>query len=86
MIKRVDESVYQTINDLAQNKFTSGSKVYDLKAGGVGLSEMRFTKDKIGKENLDKIKDVSAKIVKGDIKVPSTPEELTKYEEKLPKK
>jgi len=86
MIKRVDESVYQTINDLAQNKFTAGSKIYDLKAGGVGLSEMRFTKDKIGKENLDKIKDVSAKIVKGDIKVPSTPEELAKYEEKLPKK
>ncbi len=79
MIKRVDEAVYQTIGDLTQDKFSAGSKVYDLKAGGVGLSEMKFTKEKIGKENLEKVKEISAKIVKGDIKVPANSEELTKF-------
>jgi len=83
MIKRVDEAVYQTVKDLNEGKFTPGNKVYDLKAGGVGLSEMRFTKDKIGKENLDKVKAITAKIIKGDIKVPSNQEELAKYEQKL---
>ncbi|MBC8065921.1 MAG: BMP family ABC transporter substrate-binding protein [Chlorobia bacterium] len=86
MIKRVDEAVYQTVSDLSAGKFASGNKVYDLKAGGVGLSEMKFTKDKIGKETLDKVKEVSAKIIKGEIKVPTNPEELTKYIEKLSKK
>lgn len=86
MIKRVDEAVYQTLSDLSVNKFTAGNKVYDLKAGGVGLSEMKFTKDKIGKDNLDKVKEISAKIVKGDIKVPTNAEELTKYVEKIAKK
>ncbi len=86
MIKRVDEAVYQTIKDQASSKFTSGSKVYDLKAGGVGLSEMRFTKEKIGKANLDKVQEVTAKIAKGEIKVPASPEELGKYIQALPKK
>jgi basic membrane protein A and related proteins len=86
MIKRVDEAVVQTITDVSANKFSAGNKVYDLKAGGVGLSEMKYTKDKIGKENLDKVKEISAKIAKGDIKVPSTPEELAKYVEKIAKK
>jgi len=86
MIKHVDEAVYQTIKDLADNKFAAGDKIYDLKSGGVGLSDMKFTKDKIGKENIAKVKEISAKIVKGDVKVPSTPEELAKYEEKIAKK
>ena len=85
MIKRVDEAVFQTIKDLTEGKFSAGNKVYDLKAGGVGLSDMRFTKDKIGKENLDKVKAVSDRIVKGEIKVPTNSEELAKYMEKVGK-
>jgi len=86
MIKHVDEAVFLTIKDLADNKFTATTKVYDLKSGGVGLSEMKFTKDKIGKDNIEKVKAIGAKIIKGDIKVPATAEELTKYEAKLAKK
>lgn len=85
MIKRVDEAVFQTLKDLTEGKFSAGNKVYDLKAGGVGLSEMRFTKEKIGKENLDKVKAISDQIVKGDIKVPTNSEELAKYMEKVGK-
>ena len=85
MIKRVDEAVYQTIKDTSTGKFTAGNKLYDLKIGGVGLSEMKYTKDKVGKENLDKIAQVSAKIVKGEIKVPANPDELAKYLDKIAK-
>lgn len=79
MIKRVDEAVYQTIKDVQAGTFAAGNKVYDLKAGGVGLSEMKFTKDKVSKETLEKVKEVSAKIVKGEIRVPANAEELGKF-------
>ena len=82
----VDLAVFDAIKDLADNKFKGGNKVYDLKSGRIGLSDMKFTKDKVGKENLEKIKAVSEKIVKGDIKVPSTLDELAKYEAKIAKK
>jgi basic membrane protein A len=86
MIKHVDQAVFDSIKDLADNKFKGGTKLYDLKSGRIGLSEMKYTKDKIGKDNLAKIKAISDKVVKGDIKVPSTLDELSKYEAKLAKK
>lgn len=76
MIKRVDEAVYQSIKDLKDGKFAAGETIYDLKAGGVGLSEMKFTKDLIGAENLAKIDEVKGKIISGEIKVPTTMAEL----------
>jgi basic membrane protein A and related proteins len=79
MVKHVDEAVYQTIKDVRDGKFTAGVKVYDLKGGGVGLSEMKFTKDKVGKENLARLDKVKAQILKGEVKVPATREDLTKY-------
>lgn len=79
MIKKVDESVYQTIKDLQEDKFTSGAQVYDLKSGGVGVSEMRFTKDKIGQANLDKLAEVEGKIKSGEITVPQTAAELAAF-------
>lgn len=79
MIKRVDESVFQSIKDLQEGKWDTGVKVYDLKSNGVGLSDMTFTKDLIGEANLAKIKEVQDKIVAGEIKVPATMDELTAY-------
>lgn len=79
MIKRVDEAVFQTIKDLQDGKWSAGTNLYDLKANGVGLSPMTYTKDAIGAENLKKIEDVKAKIVSGELKVPATMDELTAY-------
>jgi basic membrane protein A len=79
MIKRVDEAVFLTIKDLKEGKFAAGSTVYDLAAGGVGLSEMRHTRDKIGPERLAKVEAIAAKIKSGDIKAPSTSDELRAY-------
>ncbi|MCU0317326.1 MAG: BMP family ABC transporter substrate-binding protein [Fimbriimonadaceae bacterium] len=71
MIKRVDEAVFQTIKDVTEGKFSSGEKVYDLASDGVGVSEMRHTKDLVGAANLQKLEEVRAKIKSGEIKVPS---------------
>lgn len=85
MIKRVDESVYSTIKDVLDEKFTPGSKVYDLAAGGVGLSEMKYTKDLIGKEKIDKVNAAAEEIKAGKIKVPTTKSELDSYRAGLQK-
>lgn len=79
MIKRVDSAVFQTVSDLKGGSFTSGVKVYDLKADGVGLSPMEFTKDAIGPENLKKVDEVKAKIISGEIVPPSSPESLAAF-------
>jgi len=79
MIKRVDEAVYSTITDVQKGAFSSGEKVYDLKAGGVGLSEMTHTKDAVGAENTAKVAAIAEKIKSGEIKVPATKEELDAY-------
>lgn len=80
MIKRVDEAVFSSIKDLQAGKFSAGEIVYDLKANGVGLSELRFTKDIIGAENLKKLDAVKADIISGTIKVPTTEAEFTAFQ------
>jgi basic membrane protein A len=79
MMKRVDVAVYETIKELKDGSFSAGTRVFDLKAGGVGLSEMKFTKDKVGEANLAKVKEVSDKVTSGEIKVPTTKDELAAY-------
>lgn len=84
MIKNVDVGVVQTIKDLKDGKFSGGEKVYDLASGGVGLSEMRFTKDMIGEGVLKGIESVKAEIVSGKIMVPATEKEYTEFLTTLP--
>ena len=79
MVKHVDEGVYGTISDVKKNSFTPGEKVYDLASGGVSLSPMTYTKDKIGPDALKKVDAVAADIKSGKIKVPTTQSELDAY-------
>lgn len=79
MIKRVDVAVFETIKDVKDGKFTAGTKQYDIKVDGVGLSPFTYTKDVIGAENLKKIDEVKKQIIDGKIVVPAKPDDLTKY-------
>ena len=68
MVKRVDLAVSDFIASVKEGKFQAGNKVYDLKAGGI---EYALSGGKIDdmKAQLEELK---AKIVSGEIKVPST--------------
>jgi basic membrane protein A len=80
MVKHVDQAVYQTIKDTATDKFTPGTKEYNLKVEGVGLSAPKsYTKDVIGKETLARVAKIAESIKKGTLKVPSTPDTLAAY-------
>ena len=79
MIKHVDEGVFLTVKDLKDGKFTPGPVVYDLKVGGVGTSDFAHTKDIVGADNLKKLDDIKAKIIAGEIVVPSDEASYNSY-------
>ena len=69
MLKRVDVSVFNTIKEQADGMFAGGVKIFDLAVDGVGYSTTGGFVDDIVAD-LDEWK---AKIVSGEIVVPSTP-------------
>ena len=71
MIKHCDEAVFQTIKDIKDGTFAPGTKVYDLKSKGVGLSDMKNTKDIVGAATIAKIDQVTKDIIDGKIVVPT---------------
>ncbi len=85
MIKRVDEAVFQTIRDEIDGKFTAGEVVFDLKANGVGLSEMRNTKDKLPEGAFAKVEEMAAKVKDGSLKIPDKVEDVAAFLAAAPK-
>ena len=69
MLKQVDVATFDFIKSVTEDKFTAGTKVFDLKAGGVGYSLTGGKVDDI-KTKLD---DFKAKIIAGTIVVPTKP-------------
>jgi len=68
MLKKVDVATFDFIKALTEGKFVAGTKVYDLKVGGVGYSTTGGKIDDI-KAKLDAYKQ---QIIDGTIQVPST--------------
>ena len=69
MLKKVDVATFDFIKSLTEGKFTAGTKVYDLKVGGVGYSTTGGKIDDI-KAKLD---DFKTQIIDGKIVVPTKP-------------
>ncbi len=67
MVKKVDVGVFDFIKSVKDGTFKAGTKAFDLKAGGVDYSTTGGKVDDI-KAKLD---DYKAKIIAGEIKVPS---------------
>jgi basic membrane protein A len=70
MIKRTDLGVAATIKQYKDGKFPGGKSVtLGLAEDGVGLSEMKYTKNLIPAAYLAKVDELKKKIVSGEIKV-----------------
>lgn len=79
MIKGVDNSVFDTINAVSTGTFQAGEKVYDLASGGVGMSELKHTRQLIGNANIEKVDAIYTKIKNHEIFIPATEKELKTY-------
>ncbi len=83
MIKRVDQGVFLSAKNYLDNgKFAGGYISYGLKENGVAIAVNDFNKDKLS-GILDKINDLSQKIVNGEITVPDNDTKLPDFEKKL---
>lgn len=80
MLKRVDTGVYTVSKDLMRGTFKAGTRTLGLKEKGVGYEAVAskfFNKDQI-----DIVNGYVKRIMAGDVKVPSTREELKATQKK----
>ncbi|MDO4322133.1 MAG: BMP family ABC transporter substrate-binding protein [Lachnospiraceae bacterium] len=72
-MKRVDNSVYDTVQSLIDGTLEGGVKIYDLAADGVDIAP---TQDLIPDEVVSAVSEVKEKIINGEIVVPAAKEEF----------
>jgi basic membrane protein A len=56
------------VKETQEGNFKPGQEVFGVKNDGVGLTDFRFTKDKIGEANLQRLQEIIEKIKAGEIK------------------
>ena len=69
MVKRVDNAVYQIVEDVVKGQFQSGFHVYGLDKDGVAYSMDENNKDLISPDAIQLAEEARQKIIKGEIKV-----------------
>ena len=69
ILKRIDNAVYDTIVAHVNDTFTSGTHIYDVENGGVGLAPYHYTEPDIPPEVISYLEDVAAGIADGSIDV-----------------
>ncbi|HEX8440679.1 BMP family ABC transporter substrate-binding protein, partial [Archangium sp.] len=75
VVKRVDLVVYEAVRDRLQERFQGGNVTLGLKEGGIAYAPVRL--DFPGKQDaLRKLEELKAKIISGEIKVPTHPDPL----------
>lgn len=69
MVKLVDQSVYLTIKDFKENKFTGGVKTIGLKENGVSYVFDDNNKNLIPESVKNKVDSIRTKLINGEIKI-----------------
>ncbi len=69
MVKRIDNAVYQIIQDRVQGKFKGGIHVYGLDNGGIGYAMDQYNAGLIPASVIAEVEAAKAKIIHGEIKV-----------------
>ncbi len=69
MVKRVDNAVYDIVNDVVNRRFSPGLHVFGLDKDGVGYAMDEFNKDLVSPDALEAAEAAKKKIIAGEIKV-----------------
>jgi basic membrane protein A len=69
MVKRVDNAVYQIVQDVVNGKFEGGLHVYGLDKNGVAFAMDQYNQSLISPEVLQEVEASRQKIINGQIKV-----------------
>ena len=79
MVKHVDTAVFDTISKVKDGQFAPGANVYELRQGGVGLSDMKYTKQDVPAEVLLQIEKLKQMIVDGKVVPPTKLEDVKTF-------
>jgi basic membrane protein A and related proteins len=69
MVKRVDNVVYNIVQEVVNGKFSAGVHVFGLDKDGVGYSMDEFNRDLITQETIQEVEAAKKRIIGGEIKV-----------------
>jgi basic membrane protein A len=69
MIKRVDNAVYDIVNDVVNHRFSAGIHVFGLDKDGVGYAMDQYNNDLVSPEAREAAEAAKKKIIDGEIKV-----------------
>jgi len=69
MVKRVDNVVYQIVEDVVTHRFSPGLHVFGLDKEGVGYAMDQYNQDLVTPETIKQAEEAKQKIIKGEIKV-----------------
>ncbi|MGB6127160.1 MAG: BMP family ABC transporter substrate-binding protein, partial [Psychrilyobacter sp.] len=69
MLKNVDKAVFAIIKETKEKGFIAGQKDFNLANGGVGITDLQYTKDQISEDKLKRIEEIKADIISGKIDV-----------------
>jgi basic membrane protein A len=69
MIKRVDNAVYEIVNDVVNHRFSPGIHVFGLDKDGVGYAMDDHNKDLVSPDAREAADTARKKIIAGEIKV-----------------
>ena len=77
-MKRVDNAIFNVAELLVKGEFPGGTTVvYGLKEGGVGIAPTSYKL--VPADILEEVEDLKAKVIAGEIVVPSTPDTFAEW-------
>ena len=72
MLKNVDTAIFNTVKSVLDGKFEAKVQEFGINENGVGTTDFKLTKDKIGEENIKKLEQIKEDIKAGKIQVKPT--------------
>jgi basic membrane protein A len=69
MMKRVDNAVYQIVQEVAGHRFHAGLHLFGLESDGIGYAVDQYNKDLLPPDAIRAAEDARKKIIAGQIKV-----------------
>jgi basic membrane protein A len=80
VLKRLDNVVFDTVKRVQENQFQPGTQVYDLKAGGVGISDLKYTRQDIPADVLARLEKLTQLVAEGQVVPPTTVEAVAAFQ------
>jgi len=78
-LKRIDNAAYFGIIDSYEGYFDGGLKVLGLVEDGIGIGEMKYTRDLVPEFVLLELKGLQSAVKDGELVIPQTEEELENF-------